>query len=122
MKPYYGQENQHEQFWDGKSWCNLPKTEKNNAKLIYSSIEYLSQLDRKNCHPDGCFICPRCRKNHYIVDNYDLLCDGCVTVELGNNSHVEKEILAWKEKSKRHWSGNPQSEIAERIQLRNELE
>ena len=116
IKPYYGEENQHGQWWDGKSFRKLPNDndQKGFVQMAFRRIDYLSSLYEKGCHADGCFTCPRCRMTHFLPTNYDLLCDGCVRAELANNSNVEKEILEWKQKTKLHYSGSPQPEIIER--------
>ena len=120
MKPYYGQENQHGQWWDGKDFRKLPNNDdqKGFEQMAIRRIDYLLTSEEKGCHADGCFTCPRCRMKHYLTCNYDLLCDGCVRAELANNSNVEKEILEWKQKSKLHYSGTPQPEITERETFR----
>jgi len=126
MKPYFGALNDKSQYWDGKNWCNLPKKDDSNEHLKYSLKMYSKQKEYFNdgCHLDGVFECPRCRRTHNLVDNFDFLCDGCVDVLL-THPLATKEMLDgiydFRNRAKLHWCGKRDSEIDNRILLRNGL-
>lgn len=117
MKPYFGATNDKGQWWDGRDWRNPS----NQAAEPLRIIETLRNHDRDNCHVDGCFECPRCRKMHFIPDNFDLLCDGCCETVLAHPNATEAMrtgILAWREKAR---VGKDDVDIAMRLALRESL-
>ena len=65
---------------DGKSYFFDAKTYQwfleNHNSLTKCSILDQEWIDN-NCHPNGSLFCPRCYRKHWLVDNYDFLCDGC---------------------------------------------
>ena len=75
MKPYYGALNAVGQWWDGHAWRRM----RGASDQLMQFTTYMEH-DAANCHMDGVFQCPRCRRQHYLCDNFDLLCDGCVSV------------------------------------------
>ena len=88
MKPYYGALNDQNQWFDGTDW----KAMKGNASVLIS-FQTLREHDASNCPVDGVFKCPRCRRGHFIPDQYDYLCDGCVA-ELNVHPATSDEIKA----------------------------
>ena len=120
--PYYGEENQSGHWWDGKSF-----RKHNDIQDVYYLLERGRIEEEKSTHVDGVFKCPCCWNLHFIVSNYDYLCDGCVRNMIHDNpSKIDKEtfdaIMLWKNKEKLHFSGHQQSEILERIKERDCLE
>jgi hypothetical protein len=113
-KPYYGATNDQDQWWDGTTWKNFghfdPKKGRSlSVTDILTQFETLRDHDSFNCHVDGVFKCPRCRRMHFIPDQFDLLCDGCASIceTHPNSSQVIKDGLAlWAEKRKA-WSTDP---------------
>lgn len=100
MKPFYGSINENGLWWDGKTW----KKQKETDFLELSSR--LRELESKGCHPDGDLVCPRCRCPHFIRDNFDHLCDGCVTVILDNFPDHESVpfIKEYREKAREKYT------------------
>jgi hypothetical protein len=109
-------QNEHGQYWDGKNWRN---PDDNDDVRVHSIV---SDHERCNCHFDGCFVCPRCRKNHFIPDNFDLLCDACAEIVLFHpnaSDDFRNNIITWREKAQNHYSGKLDSDILERMKIRN---
>ncbi len=48
------------------------------------SLQKMTIIDHEwymnNCHPNGYFKCNRCYRKHFVIENFDLLCDGCVQI------------------------------------------
>lgn len=121
--PYYGEENQNGQYWDGKTFVSNPKSQSEFNKLFLRNLTIGKEYDDNNCHLDGCFKCSRCRRRHYIIGNYDLLCDGCMLSELRNGyTKTIENITKWNTMSKRYWSGEFIPEIAIRKVARDMLD
>jgi hypothetical protein len=126
MRPLYGSLNDKGQWFDGKDWRSWADSksedfEKKVAQETFRIWETLKRHDEKNCHVDGIFECPRCRYKHYIPDNFELLCDGCVSViEEHPNASPEQlsGIALWKIKAR---LGRADLDIAEMYQKRDEL-
>jgi hypothetical protein len=101
-----------------------PRNAKDEAHKAFRAIESIAEYVDNTRHPDGCFQCPRCKHYHFVVDNYDLLCDPCATIVLvhpkAKPSQVEG-IKRWKLKAKAHWSGTPDLDIEERLSIRDRL-
>lgn len=119
MKIPFGATDSDGKWWDGRDWR---KWSEHDLLRIY---EILSRHDEDNCHVDGVFKCPRCRKMHYIVSNYDLLCDGCVEICLDSPDctlEVKNNILEWKEKARKHYQGQRDPDIIILEAKRQELE
>lgn len=72
-------------------------SDKDNLSLLKMSTAD-QEWFRDSCHPNGYFKCNRCYRKHFIVDNFDLLCDGCVnTLKLDfPDSEPTLLLLAWK--------------------------
>jgi hypothetical protein len=115
MKPYYGATNEKNQWWDGKNWANSKKTD--DLKRLTQVKE--SFLD--SCHLDGVFECPRCWRPHFLIDNYDLLCDGCADICIEFGGELKDNILKFKEKARNYWTagGYRDPEITKRLEVRN---
>ena len=80
------------------------------------SLEWLSN----NCHPEGVFKCPRCYRHHFVPDNFDILCDGCV--EILQDYHSQGFSFEFTE-SFQAWCSNPSRDVIyERIKLRERLD
>ena len=122
-----GAMNSENQWWDGKNWKSNPgpRQDIEHIEKLFWLMEKMRGYDVANGHPTGVFKCPRCWQHHYIVDNFDLLCDRCAADILVHPNAPQEQIVSineWKQKAKLHWSGNAQKEIQERIELRNKLE
>lgn len=108
MKPYYGATNSDNKWWDGKDWRSLRKDQKNHTFDISSDdwmrmIETLREHDKNNCHVDGVFRCARCRRQHFIPDNFDYLCDGCVSLlqtHPATPANIMEGIATWRAKDR----------------------
>ena len=120
----YGKENDKGQWWDGKDWRTLAEEPDKIRQECLRVIEKLKAHDEYNCHVDGCFECPRCRKMHFIPSNFDLLCDGCCQVLL-THPYATKEMLVsigiWRNMDKRHLSGEYEPDILNRYKIRESL-
>lgn len=94
--PYYG-EVYDNKSWDGKNWINLPDSDSDTLKQKFRIQDNFRLIDEKNIHPDGCFKCPMCWHKHYLITNYNLLCDGCLSVcANAGSSELRKNILEYK--------------------------
>lgn len=92
MKPYYGAMNDKNQWFDGTDW----KAIKSTSGL--SVFETMQGHDASNCHVHGVFTCPRCRRLHFIPDQFDYLCDGCVAdlnVHPGTSAEIKAGLEEW---------------------------
>lgn len=69
---------------------------KDTLSTLKMSIED-SEWMRDSCHPNGYFRCNRCYRKHFIVNNFDLLCDGCVNTLRNDfpDSEPTKKLLEW---------------------------
>ena len=87
---------------------------KDTLSTLKMSIED-SEWMRDSCHPNGYFRCNRCYRKHFIVNNFDLLCDGCVNTLKNDfpNSEPTKMLLNWT---------IDDSIISDRIKLRDTLD
>lgn len=119
----YGSIHANGQWWDGKTWrkdsVNRFGGPDGHDELMM--VEKLSGHEANNCHVDGAFECPRCRRSHFIVDNFDLLCDGCETLVYGHpeaTAQMREGIDQWRHKKRKHWGGSPDADITARIALR----
>lgn len=99
---YIGEGNQFGQIWDGKNWQTIPhetqSKDKSNefwTRMMLRQITIGREYEEFNCHQDGVFKCPRCRRTHYLYDNYDLLCDLCSHISEESNYPVATEIKKW---------------------------
>lgn len=112
-KPWYGAINSDGKWFDGKNWVNCVAQ---NTKTINTDYyeQFLKQKTKLNesfdngCHIDGVFECPRCWRPHFIIDNFDLLCDGCSEIVVSHINATEEQIIGiqlFKEKAKKHYSG-----------------
>lgn len=121
--PYYMEENQLGQYWDGKSFVKNPKSDSEFNRLFLRNLTIMKEHDENNCHIDGVFKCPRCWRKHYIVSNYDLLCDGCADLvsKIGSD-FVKNNIEIWKNMGKKYFSNIYIPEIRIRILARDMLE
>lgn len=116
------EENQSGQYWDGRQFVTNPNTPKDNVSLFLRLTTKSQEYDEANCHFDGVFKCPRCWRTHNIIGNYDLLCDGCVNIELkNNNANTISNINRWMDMQKKHWSGDVVAEILVRSFARDIL-
>lgn len=115
-------------YWAGlsnnMSWRKAPTTDKDFEHqylwFCTSTQEYVSSTR----HPDGCFKCPRCKCYHYVPDNYELLCDTCVSIVIDHPKAKPEQvegIKLWNNKKRAHWSGNIDADIVDRLQLRDKL-
>lgn len=110
--PYYMEENQLGQYWDGKQFANQPNTPKQDLSLYFKLTTKGREYEEAGCHFDGVFKCPRCRRTHNLIGNYDLLCDGCVSVTLAqSNQDLISEINRWRKMEREYFSGKPCPEI-----------
>lgn len=94
-------------------WLSVPKesdlTEYSQFVMKLSIPD--SEWENDNCHPNGYFRCPRCYKKHFVVDNFDFLCDGCVSLLTDHFPDHEASIII------SNW--NPNNPVVnERISLR----
>lgn len=116
MKAYFGATNDLGQWWDGKNWANAKPSDW--LKVLAKGRE----ANESGLHIDGVFDCPRCRRTHFIVDNHDLLCDGCANtcLEVGSDE-LKANIEAYREKARNYWTAGKEKdrEIADRIEKRN---
>lgn len=120
--PYFMEENQLGQYWDGKQYISNPNNQKQLTFLYHRLMTKGKEFEEANCHFDGVFKCSRCWRMHNIVDNYDLLCDGCVRITLEqDNLFLIDKINKWKDMARRFWSAEFVPEIAIRIFARNIL-
>lgn len=116
----YGKKDSNDRWFDGFVYRNYDKTDYHRL-IERGAMDYLNAR-----HPDGCFNCPRCRFSHYIPDNYDYLCDGCVNVLLVHHAVTEEmlaNILEWKIKASTYYriDGYKHPDITARIIEREAL-
>jgi len=126
IKPQFGSSNNLGQWWDGKTWRKWAEKDdkKESAMECLRLIQTLKEHDENNCHVDGCFKCPRCRRMHFVPVNYDLLCDGCSDLLMAHNEvsdEVRENIVLWRKKARNYFAGNPDADITERFKLRETL-
>ncbi len=117
-------EDESGQYFANRAWRKEPKTEKEITEQYLwfkaSTQEYIETTR----HPDGCFKCSRCKLWHYVPDNYDLLCDPCVSILLNHPKTTPEQldgIKQWCIKKKQHWGGQLDADILERLELRDKL-
>lgn len=124
-EPHYGETNNLGQSWDGKQWRNPPTTPAQSVQQMFRDYETLKQHEENGCHVDGCFECPRCRRNHYQVGGFELLCDGCSAAILTHDKGDEttkSNIRDWKSKEQRFWKDKTsEPEILERYTYREQF-
>ena len=130
MKPYYGALNTEGQWWDGQNWKNYSEIDKITGKRVPGIVEFLTFIETLrehndfNCHVDGVFKCPRCRRKHFIPDHFEFLCDGCVTLVLAHPLAPEGALInipIWQEKARKHRLGELDSDIVSRCIERDRL-
>ena len=126
MKPLYGSVNDSGLWWDGKAWRKWWEEGNGDSvvrHVLRTSSTIISHAE-KNCHPDGCFECPRCRLIHFIPDNYDFLCDTCCDILLSHDrtpQDIKDSILSWRSKARKYYSGEHDSDIVGRHVLREKM-
>lgn len=117
-------------YWAGlssnMSWRKPPTNDKDlDQQYLWFKVSTQEYVETTR-HPDGCFKCPRCKCYHYILDNYDLLCDTCVDIVLTHEKATQLQIEGiklWQAKKKLYWSVNrvEDAEIEARLLLRDKL-
>jgi predicted RNA-binding Zn-ribbon protein involved in translation (DUF1610 family) len=124
MKPYYGAINSENQWWDGKDWRRLERNPKTghysiSTEHMLMQLEQLKMHDAANCHVNGVFRCPRCRKQHNTPDNFDYLCDGCEAV-LWDHPKTPLDVLLglanWHSKKQAYYEIKARFEERDRLQ------
>lgn len=115
----HGSLNDKNQMYDAriKAWINLPQNDINELKnQYYINSTLSSEWLENNCHEDGVFKCSRCYRKHFIPDNFDFLCDGCVDFLLKEfpQHQASIKIQEWK-------NNTPLDLINYRIALRAHL-
>lgn len=117
-------EDESNQYFANKAWRKQPKTEKDFIEQYIWFKTSTQEYVETTRHPDGCFKCPRCKLYHYTPDNYDLLCDPCISILLEHPKTTEQQLInikEWCTKKKLHWSGQVDEDILERLELRDKL-
>lgn len=101
-------------------WKVVPKDPEAFKQFELQEQKLSSEWLDNNCHPEGYFKCPRCYRHHFIPDNFDLLCDGCVNIL--KEYHAEAYSFEFTELFN-SWLANPSADvIKQRMELRNALE
>lgn len=108
----HGHISESGKIFDAKVWQYV--SDKDELSILKMSIEDKEWIS-DSCHPNGYFKCNRCYRKHFIVNNFDLLCDGCVNTLINDfpDSEPTKLLLEWNYDN---------SIIEERIKLRNALD
>lgn len=126
MTPYFGATNDQGQWWNGKNWKRYNDQDPSAViERALWSAELLRGDDEAGRHRDGVFTCPRCRLTHFIVDNFDLLCDGCVSVlrvHPNTSAVVHAGLAKWDQIRKNAWSPEIRARLDERDKLHKEAE
>ena len=104
-----------EYFFDAKNYSYVVNTHKNIHKHSLIDKEWLEN----SCHPNGLFFCPRCYRKHNVVDNFDLLCDGCTI--LLKDYHSYGLSFEFTERFNQWYTNVPTDVVNARLSLRMEL-
>lgn len=125
MTPYFGATNDKGQWWNGKDWKKY--NDANPADVIQRTLwcmEFQRQDEEAGRHPDGVFTCPRCRMMHFLIDTFDYLCDGCISVlrlHPNTSALVHAGLVKWDELRKNPWAPEIRARLDERDVLHAEF-
>lgn len=114
-------ENTSQQF-DARTyqWKNLPQNVLEFEQYNLKEKELEQEWFENNCHPNGVFFCNRCYRKHNVPDNFDLLCDGCISIlkeyhSIGFSFDFTERFNEW-------YTNIPSKVLNERMELRQLLD
>ena len=107
--------------FDAKSfqWQIVPKDPMKFEQFAKDLVSLDSEWFDNNCHPEGFLECPRCYRKHNVVDNFDILCDGCTI--LLKDYHSYGLSFEFTERFNQWYTNVPTDVVNARLALRMEL-